>query len=71
MTWVWLFAWDASWVIFALLWAFLETKFGEKPPQQGGPGGRLELREVEPLRHRPGRVTRGLRPVRARRVHRR
>ena len=52
MTRVWLLAWDASCIIFTLMWALLETKLGEKLPQRGGPGGRIELREVEPLPHR-------------------
>ncbi len=62
MNWVWLLVWDASWLIFALLWVSLETKPEESLPQEGGPDGRLGLRKVEPLRNRP---------VRAPRVHRR
>jgi hypothetical protein len=61
MTWTWLFVWNASWFIFALVYMSLETKLGGEPPQ-GGAGGKLERREVEPLHKRP---------VRAQRVHRR
>jgi hypothetical protein len=74
MTWTWLFVWDVFWLVFALLWVSLEGKLGGDPPQ-GGPGrnnpNKLERREVKPPRNRPVRAPRGLRPVRALRVHRR
>jgi len=50
MSWTWLFVWNLSWLVFALLWLSLETKPGGGPPQgsQGpiagneGPSGRAE-----------------------------
>jgi hypothetical protein len=61
MTWMWLFVWNASWLIFALLYVSLETKLGGDPPQ-GGPGRKIERRRVK----RPCN-----RRVRAPQVHRR
>ena len=57
MTWMWLFVWNASWLIFALLYVSLETKLGVDPPQ-GGPGRKLERRGVERSRNRPVRAPR-------------
>ena len=71
MTWTWLVVWNASWLVFALLWVSLESKLVGDPPQ-GGPGpDKFRRREVEPPRKRLVRAPRGLRPVRALRVHRR
>ena len=33
MTWAWLFAWNACWLILALLYVSLEAKFGGDPLQ--------------------------------------
>jgi hypothetical protein len=41
MTWMWLFAWNTSWLTFALLYVSLETKLGGDPVQ-GEPGRKLE-----------------------------
>ena len=62
MTWTWLFVWNASWFIFALVYISLETKLVGREPPQGGAGGTLERREMEPFHNRP---------IRAPRVHRR
>jgi hypothetical protein len=63
MTWTWLFFWNASWLMFALLYMTLETRCGGDSPK-GGPGrNKLERREAE--------APRKCRPVRARRAHRR
>jgi hypothetical protein len=52
MTWTWLFVWNASWFIWALLWLSLQAKLGGDPPQ-GYPGrNKLERREVEAPRTR-------------------
>jgi hypothetical protein len=62
MTWIWLFVWNVSWFIFALLYMSLETKLGGDPPQGRLGHFKLEHREVEAHRKRH--------PSRARRVHR-
>jgi hypothetical protein len=61
MTWLWLFVWNAYWLIFALLYVSLESKLGGDLPQ-GRPGRTLEHRGVK----RPCN-----RRVRAPRLHRR
>jgi hypothetical protein len=48
---MWLFAWNTSWLTFALLYVSLETKLGGDPVQ-GGPGRKLERRKVEAPRNR-------------------
>jgi hypothetical protein len=52
MTWTWLLAWNAYWLIFALAYMHLETKLGGGPPQ-GRASGELERREAESLNNRP------------------
>lgn len=66
MTWTWLFVWNVSWLIFALLYVSLslETKFGGGSSQGDLGRNKLKRHEVEALRKcRPVRV-------RALRVHR-
>jgi hypothetical protein len=57
MTWTWLFAWNACWLILAHLYVSLDAKVGEDP-LQGGLARNLERREVKPSRARPARVPR-------------
>jgi hypothetical protein len=61
MSWTWLFVWNVSWLVFALVYLSLETKLKEGLPQCGQGGKKLERREVVPPSNRP---------VRAPRVHR-
>jgi len=63
MSWTWLFVWNLSWLVFALLWLSLETKPGGGPPQEGQGGDKHKRRAVQP----PGKF----RPVQAPRVYRR
>ena len=61
MTWMWLFVWNAYWLIFAWLYMSLETKVGAEPPRAS-----LDPK-LEPLAvNRPCN-----RRVQARRIHRR
>jgi hypothetical protein len=57
MTWVWLLVWNASWLLFALLYVKLETKPGAAASLQKGSSGYLERRHEEAPRN-PGKRTR-------------
>jgi hypothetical protein len=58
MTWAWLFAWNASWFVWALAYMHLQTNLESGSLQAGLEDRQLERREVGLSRQRSVRARR-------------